>query len=94
MIGAISKDAKNADEARDLLAWYNFIMSKERAGIERAVMSNTFARNKFLPNMKEKFTKLVTEQDGFLVSFEKSANKKVIDFYYKTVTKEVFKNII
>ncbi len=86
MIGAITKDAKNAEEARDLLAWYNFTMSKERAGIERAVMSNTFARNKFLPKMKEKFTKLVTEQDAFLVSFEKSASKKMMKFYSKTVT--------
>ncbi len=85
MIGAISKDATNMDEARDLLAWYYFTMSKERAGVERAVMSNTFARNKFLPNMKEKFTKLVTEQDSYLVSFEKSANHKMIDFYKKTV---------
>ena len=88
MIGALSKDAQNANEARDLLAWYNFIMSKERAGVERAVMSNTFARNKFLPNMKEKFTKLVTEQDSYLVSFEKAANKKMIDFYHNTVTGE------
>ena len=85
VIAAITKDATNANEARDLLAWYNFIMSKERAGIERAVMSNTFARNKFLPNMKEKFTKLVTEQNAYLVSFEKSANKNMIDFYKKTV---------
>jgi len=86
IIGAITKDATNVNEARDLLAWYNFTMSKERAGIERAVMSNTFARNKFLPNMKEKFTKLVTEQNSFLISFKKSANKKMIDFYNKTVT--------
>jgi len=86
VIGAIAKDATNANEARDLIAWYNFIMSKERAGIERAVISNTFARNKFLPNMKEKFTKLVTEQNSYLVSFEKFANKKMIDFYKKTVT--------
>jgi len=86
MIGAISKDATDVNEARDLLAWYNFVMSKERAGVERAVMSNTFARNKFLPNMKEKFTKLVTEQDSYLVSFEKSANKKMMEFYNQTVT--------
>ncbi len=86
MIGAVAKNAKTANEARDLLAWYNFIMSKERAGIERAVMSNTFARNKFLPGMKKKFTKLVTEQDAYLVSFEKSANPKMISFYNKTVS--------
>ena len=86
LIGAITRDAKTAKEARDLLAWYNFDMSKERAGIERAVMSNTFARNKFLPNMKEKFTKLVTEQDAFLVSFKKAANKDMIAYYNKTVS--------
>jgi len=93
MIGALPKDATNVYEAKDLLAWYNFIMSKERAGIERAVMSNTFARNKFLPNMKEKFTKLVTEQDAYLVSFEKSASKKIIDFYKKTVTGETIDEV-
>ncbi len=86
LIGAISKDAKTVNEARDLLAWYNFCMSKERAGIERAVMSNTFAGNKFLPGMKEKFTKLVTEQDAYLISFKKSASSKMINFYNKTVS--------
>ena len=86
VIGAISKDAKTVNEARDLLAWYNFCMSKERAGIERAVMSNTFAGNKFLPGMKAKFTKLVTEQDAYLVSFKKAANPKMINFYNKTVS--------
>ncbi len=85
VIGAITKDAKTADEARDLLAWYNFIMAKERAGIERAVMTNTFAANKFLPGMKEKFTKLVTEQNSFLVSFEKSASDSMINKYKSTV---------
>ncbi|RLA76407.1 MAG: hypothetical protein DRG78_19065 [Epsilonproteobacteria bacterium] len=86
MIGAIAKDATTASEARDLSAWYNFIMSKERAGIERAVMSNSFARNKFLPGMQAKFTKLVTAQNGYLVSFKKLANEDMIKFYDKTVS--------
>ena len=85
VIGEITKDAKTADEARDLLAWYNFIMAKERAGIERAVMSNTFAANKFLPGMKEKFTKLVTEQKSYLASFEKAASNSMINKYKSTV---------
>ena len=86
VIGAITKDAKTPEEARDLLAWYNFIMSKERAGVERAVMSNSFARNTFLPGMKEKFTKLVSEQNSFLQSFEKSASDPVVNYYKSTVT--------
>ena len=85
-LGAITRDAKNAQEARALLAWYNFDMAKERAGIERAVMSNTFARNKFLPGLRGKFIKLITEQDDYINSFEKSATPQMIAFYKKTVS--------
>ena len=86
VIASIAKDATTVNEARDLLSWYNFVMAKERGGIERAVMSNSFARNKFLPGMKEKFTKLVTEQDAFLTSFEKSSQKDVISYYKNTIS--------
>ena len=84
-IGNITSDATNNNEARDLNAFYNFIMSKERAGIERAVLANSFARNKFLPGMKDKFVKLMTEQNTFLISFEKSANDNYLKFYKKTL---------
>ena len=89
VLGAVAKDAKTAKEARNLLAWYNFDMSKERAGIERAVMSNAFARNKFLPGMKDKFVKLVTQQDDYLDSFEKSASDNMVQYYKKTVSGKV-----
>lgn len=82
IIGSIAKDAATANEARDLLAWYNFAMAKERAGVERAVMADTFGRNKFLPQMKEKFTKLVSEQSSYMASFEKSADAKLVNFYH------------
>jgi len=85
-IGAITQDAKTAIEARALLAWYYFDMAKERAGIERAVMSNAFARNKFLPGMKDKFVKLVTEQSNYINSFEKAATREMIRYYKTTVS--------
>jgi methyl-accepting chemotaxis protein len=80
-IGAIIPMAKDASTVRVLNTYYNFLMSKERAGIERAVLSNTFARNKFVPGMKEKFIKLVTEQNSFIKSFEANANAKVLAYY-------------
>ena len=85
-LGAMAQDAKTVNEARSLLAWYNFDMAKERAGIERAVMSNTFARNKFLPGMKDKFVMLVTQQDDYLDSFEKAASRNVVKYYHNTVS--------
>ena len=84
-IQVVSKLSTNVAETRDLTAFYNFLMSKERAGIERAVGSNTFARNKFLFGMKGKWTKLITEQDAFIISFKASAKPSFIKFYENTV---------
>ena len=85
-IGELSKGATTVKEARDLLAWYNFVMAKERGGVERAVMSNTFARNKFLLGNKDKFIKLITEQNSYLTSFEKSATSRMLRYYKNTVS--------
>jgi len=76
---------KKVSNERVAVAFYNFLMSKERAGIERAVLSNTFARNKFLPGMKAKFVKLITEQSSFIQSFLAVADKKTVAFYHKTM---------
>ena len=84
-VASIAKDGRNVNEARDLFAWYYFIMAKERGGIERAVLSNSFAINSFLPGMKEKFVKLVTEQNDYLNSFKKIANYRVRNYFNRTV---------
>ena len=84
-IETVAKSSTNVKESRDLTAFYNFLMAKERAGIERAVGSNSFARNKFLPGMKEKLIKLITEQQSFTRSFIASARPSIIDYYEKTV---------
>ncbi len=84
-ISVVVKQATSKEETQDLNSYFNFLMSKERAGIERAVMSNSFARNKFLPGMKTKFTKLVTEQDAFMNAFVSTAQDKYVSFYKKTV---------
>ena len=92
-IGNIAKSATDKDEARDLLAFYNFDMSKERAGIERAVLSNSFARNKFLPGMKDKFIKLITEQDSYIKSFKKSASQKMINSYNSNMNGKIIDEV-
>ena len=85
-IAQVIKVARGNKETRDITAFYNFLMAKERAGIERAVLTNTFARNKFLPGMKTKFNTLVVEQDSFTKAFHASANDDFKNFYKKTLT--------
>jgi methyl-accepting chemotaxis protein len=80
-------------ETRDLNSLFAFLMSKERAGIERAVLSNSFARNKFLPGMKIKFTKLVTEQDAYMTSFLNTSKDEFVNFYHKTVKGKIIDEV-
>jgi len=76
---------KTAKETRKLTAFYNFLMAKEQAGLERAVLTNSFARNKFLPGMKAKFVKLVTEQESFTTAFLAVADARTKAYYFKTM---------
>ncbi|RXJ68154.1 chemotaxis protein [Halarcobacter ebronensis] len=66
----------------DITAYYSFLMSKERAGIERAVGSNTFAQKSFGKGMFIKFVNLVDEQNIFLDNFY------IYGFIYKDYVKE------
>ena len=66
----------------DINAYYAFLMSKERAGIERAVGSNTFAKKSFGKGMFVKFVNLVDEQEIFLESFY------IFGFRYKDYVKQ------
>ncbi|WP_025270453.1 methyl-accepting chemotaxis protein [Hippea sp. KM1] len=80
-VGAIGFETDNSHISKDLNAYTNFLLSKERAGIERAVLSNTFAQNHFGPGMYEKFITLIAEQNAYMHSFEISANDKFLNYY-------------
>lgn len=64
-IAVIERVNSNAEMSGILAAYTNFLKGKERAGIERAVLSNTFAADKFGPGMFKKFSTLVTAQDVY-----------------------------
>ena len=84
-ISSVIKMATNKYEANDLSAFYYFLMTKERAGSERAVLSNSFARNKFFSGMKQEFVTVLTEQNTYLKVFNAVAQQKFINFYDDTV---------
>jgi len=61
--------AENEIIIKDITAYYNFLMSKERAGIERAVGSNIFAKNAFTTDLYLKFLTLINEQNAYINTF-------------------------
>ena len=67
--------------AKGLIAYADFLYSKERSGIERAVLSNTFANKGFAPGMQQKLITLIAEQDAYMHAFLSVADKNAKAFY-------------
>jgi methyl-accepting chemotaxis protein len=84
-IGSISLNSSDNDITKDLVAYTNFLLSKERAGIERAVLSATFGKDAFAKGFYEKFIRLITEQDAFLKSFKVTANDDFLNYFSSTL---------
>ena len=80
-IGTITKLSNSSKVSQELISYMNFLLSKERAGIERAVGTNTFAKNSFGEGMKARLYTLVAEQNAYMDSFLKVAPFEIVEFY-------------
>lgn len=92
ILNIVSLTAKLADTqelVKALATYTNFLKSKERAGIERAVLSGTFAADKFAPGMFAKWITLVAEQNAFLDSSMAMADNNVKSYYKKIMNSSV-----
>ena len=86
VIGTITKLSNSSGVLQQLVSYMNFLLSKERAGIERAVGTNTFAKDSLEPGMKAKFSTFVAEQNAYLDGFLKISNSDIVQFYNTTMT--------
>jgi methyl-accepting chemotaxis protein len=82
-----------AEISRSLAAYYEFLQGKERAGIERAVLSNTFGRSEFAPGLYKKFVQLVSEQNSYLGTFQIYAEQAHIDAFKALQNQAPFKEV-
>lgn len=81
VIEVISKTSHSAKIEQQSLAYYFFTQAKERAGIERAVLSSVFANNSFSLDVYLKFRELILLQKTFLHDFEGLASEELLIFY-------------
>ncbi|MDX3959976.1 nitrate- and nitrite sensing domain-containing protein [Aliarcobacter skirrowii] len=84
-LGTIVKFSNSPNVTKELGSYMNFLLAKERTGLERAVGTNTFVQNKFTEGLKARFYTLIAEQTTYLDIFSKIASKDIVDFYLKTV---------
>lgn len=81
IVSLTAKLANTPELVKALGTYTNFLKLKERAGIERAVLSNTFAADKFADGMFVKWITIVAEQDSYLDSSMATANENIKSFY-------------
>lgn len=92
-IEEIVKMSSNATMNNTINAFVNFLYSKERAGLERAVLSSTFSRDNFAPGFYEKFIGLLNAQDIFMNKFIFLANSQIKAFYDKAAVSNEFAEV-
>ena len=88
LIETMSKLSPDAEMTVMIAAYANYLKGKERAGIERAVLSNVFAKDHMSNQMFTRFMSLVTTQDVYLNVFRSLARPQDIQFYQDTMQGE------
>lgn len=85
----------SSDEAitKETIAYYNFLQGKERAGIERAVLNNTFVKNEFGPGLFVKFIALVTQQNTYFDNFKAFASTDSLTFFQQQLNDNSIKEV-
>ncbi len=78
---------------KETIAYYNFLQGKERAGIERAVLSNTFTKDVFSEGMLVRFITLISEQNTYFNNFNRFANKENQQYFIQQLAHESVKEV-
>jgi len=84
-IAYIAKMSSDVQMNTSLNAFTNYLYSKERAGVERAVMTGTFAKDSYPPGFYAKFVRLMSQQDTYMKRFLFLTSQQNRDFYSATV---------
>jgi methyl-accepting chemotaxis protein len=96
ILNVVALTAKLADTpelVKALSAYANFLKSKERAGIERAVLSATFGADKFNKGMFAKFITLIAEQNAYMDAFISIAPERSVALYKEIMNSPVIAEV-
>ena len=83
----------DAELSRSVTGYAHLLFAKERAGLERAVLNNTFAQDFFGPGMFEFFLQLLADQQVNLRVFNAYAGDTLVNAYETTVTGEPVREV-
>jgi len=92
-IARLANEASIATIVKELDAYANFLYSKERAGIERAIGSAIFSSAHASNTDKIKFNSLIVQQSSFLKSFEILSTQESIEDFKQTVSGSIVDDV-
>jgi methyl-accepting chemotaxis protein len=85
VITQLARVSRDAGVTRETITYTSFLFAKENMGIERATLSNVFAKNEFAPGMFERAISASAAQDAFLKTFLSLATEGQKTRYASTV---------
>lgn len=85
LIAYMTSISKDPTLSNYVFAYVNFLRSKEKAGIERAVGTGAFSAGEFKPLVLDKFKSLITVQDAAIETFLGYATEEQKNFYNRTM---------
>jgi len=89
----IAKLANDPIITRDIIAYANFLLSKERSGMERAVITNTLVVDRLSKETETRIASLITAQKIYINNFLDLANENSIKFYKQTLVGEAIDEV-
>ena len=89
----LSKFSTNAEVTTMAVAYTNFMLSKERAGIERAVVSSIFAENSISNSKYLKFINLVGQQNTYNMVFLSLATDTMVTNFKEAMANDIVKEV-
>jgi methyl-accepting chemotaxis protein len=78
----------------DIIAYSSFLKAKEKAGIERAVGTNTLSADKFNLGMRNKFISLIASQNSYLNTFKEFASSSDAKYFDNIMQGEDINHIL
>jgi len=90
---ALGRYSPTGEIANKGTAFATFLQSKERAGLERAMLSNAFSQKRFAGDSFRKFTDLMNTQTVYLEVFSSSANEAMLKALDEALADSSFESV-
>lgn len=89
LISILSLSSTNSTITNLTLTYVNILQAQEKAGVERAILSNTFAGDRFTPGMFNKLIAVLEAQEIYSKAFLSLASPELRSFYKSRMSGQV-----